>query len=84
MHDPEFGRVLREVSIEPAWQQMQCFLERARLRGEPVFACHPDTALDILLSTIHFRAMALLCSETVETEQNIRDVRALARSLMTH
>ncbi|MBM3097941.1 TetR/AcrR family transcriptional regulator [Gluconobacter cerinus] len=82
VHNPEFGTVLREVSIEPARQQMHRFLERAKKRDEEAFCYPADTVLDVILSTIHFRAMDTLWNKSIETEVNIRDLKALTRCLI--
>ncbi|OAG73269.1 TetR/AcrR family transcriptional regulator [Gluconobacter frateurii] len=82
VHNPEFGTVLREVSIEPARAQMHRFLERARHRGEDGFCYPADTVLDMLLSTIHFRAMDTLWNCTLETDANIRDLKGLVRCMI--
>ncbi|AHK70570.1 hypothetical protein GLS_c06560 [Gluconobacter oxydans DSM 3504] len=61
---------------------MALFLERASRRGEKVFCQHPDTVLDMLLSTIHFRAMNLLGREPMDADSTLKEIRSLARSLI--
>jgi len=83
VHDPEFGQVLWEVSVVPARAQMALFLERASQRGEKVFCQHADTVLDMLLSTIHFRAMNMLGREPMDAQSNLREIQSLARCLIS-
>ncbi|MBS1053383.1 TetR/AcrR family transcriptional regulator [Gluconobacter kondonii] len=83
VHDPEFGQVLWEVSVVPARAQMALFLERASKRGEKVFCQHADTVLDMLLSTIHFRAMNMLGREPMDAQSNLREIQSLARCLIS-
>ena len=83
VHDPEFGQVLWEVSVVPARAQMALFLERASQRGEKVFCQHADTVLDMLLSTIHFRAMNMLGREPMDAQGNLREIQSLAGCLIS-
>ncbi|MFT8808125.1 TetR/AcrR family transcriptional regulator [Gluconobacter sp.] len=83
VHDPQFGQVLWETSVAPARAQMALFLERASRRGEKVFCQDPDTILDMLLSTIHFRAMNMLGREPMNTEKNLQEIQSLAHCLIS-
>ncbi|GBR67075.1 TetR/AcrR family transcriptional regulator [Gluconobacter kanchanaburiensis] len=83
VHDQEFGQVLWETSVAPARAQMALFFERATRRGERVFCQDPDTVLDMLLSTIHFRAMNMLGREPMNPEKNVQEIQSLAHCLIS-
>lgn len=80
--NPKLGALLREISIDPARLQMQHFLNRARARQEEVFCCPANTVLDMLLSTIHFRAMNALQDPGTEAKVTITDLKELIRCLI--